>query len=36
MSWKFGQAIGAPPWGSALSMVALGFGLVAVTSLLGG
>jgi len=34
--WKFGQAIGAPPLSSALSMVALGFGLVAITILLGG
>jgi len=34
--WKFGRAIGAPPWRSALSMVALGFGLVAITIVLGG
>jgi len=34
--WKFGQAIGAPPSRSALSMVALGFGLVAITIVLGG
>lgn len=34
--WRFGRAIGAPPWRSALSMVALGFGLVAITMLLGG
>jgi len=34
--WKFGKTIGAPPLRSALSMVALGFGLVAVTILLGG
>jgi len=33
---RFGQTIGAPPLGSALSMVALGFGLVAITILLGG
>lgn len=34
--WKFGQATGASPLRTALSMVAIGFGLVAITIVLGG
>ena len=34
--WRFGRAIGTSPSRSALSMVLLGFGLVAITIVLGG